>query len=56
MNFGLPEILIIAFIVVLLFGAKRLPLLAKGLGSSLKSFKKGLQDGEHDAKNDDKMN
>jgi sec-independent protein translocase protein TatA len=44
MNFGMTEILIIAFIIILLFGAKKLPELAKGIGSSIKQFKKGLDD------------
>jgi sec-independent protein translocase protein TatA len=48
MNFGLTEIIIIAAIIILLFGARKLPELAKGLGSSIKEFKKGL-----DNKNDE---
>lgn len=48
MNFGLTEILIVAFIIILLFGAKRLPELARSLGSSIKSFKKGINDKEDD--------
>jgi sec-independent protein translocase protein TatA len=39
-NFGGMELLLILFIVLLLFGAKRLPELAKGLGQSIKEFKK----------------
>lgn len=46
MNFGLTEILIILVIVLILFGAKRIPDLAKSLGSSIKDFKKGLSDEE----------
>ena len=46
MNFGMTEILIVAFIIVLLFGAKKLPELAKGLGSSIKQFKKGIDEDE----------
>ena len=38
---GLPELLIILVIVVLIFGANRLPQLARGLGSSVKNFKEG---------------
>jgi len=45
-SLGLPELLIILFIVVLIFGANRLPSLARGLGSSVKSFKEGMKDGE----------
>lgn len=40
---GLTELLVILFIVILLFGAKRLPMLGKALGSSIKNFKKGLK-------------
>lgn len=45
-SLGLPELLIILFIIVLIFGANRLPSLAKGLGSSVKNFKEGMKDGE----------
>lgn len=47
MPIGTPEILVILLIVVLLFGAKRLPDTARGLGRSLRIFKaetKGLTD------------
>ena len=37
---GTPEILIIAVVLVLLFGAKKIPDLMKGLGSGVKEFKK----------------
>jgi sec-independent protein translocase protein TatA len=40
-NLGLPELLIILFILVLLFGAKRLPDLARSLGQSIRAFKEG---------------
>jgi sec-independent protein translocase protein TatA len=43
---GLPELVIILLIVLLLFGASRLPEVAKGLGSSIAAFKKGLDDSE----------
>lgn len=52
MNFGMTEILIIAFIIILLFGAKRLPELAKSLGSSVKQFKKGIDESEEKDKNE----
>jgi sec-independent protein translocase protein TatA len=38
---GLPELLIILLVVVLLFGAKRLPEIARSLGKSLNEFKRG---------------
>ncbi len=43
-NLGAGEIIIILFIVVLLFGGKKIPELAKGLGEGVKAFKKGLND------------
>lgn len=42
---GLPEILIILFVVLLLFGAKKLPELSRSLGKSLSEFKKGREEG-----------
>ena len=41
MRFGLPEIILILLSVIILFGAKKIPELAKGLGKSLSEFKKG---------------
>ena len=37
---GAPEIILILFIILLLFGAKKLPELAKGLGKGINEFKK----------------
>ncbi|MFM7281276.1 MAG: twin-arginine translocase TatA/TatE family subunit [Planctomycetia bacterium] len=42
---GMPEILIIAAIVLLLFGARKLPELARSLGGSVNEFKKGMAEG-----------
>jgi len=42
---GLTEIILILAVVLLLFGARRLPGLARSLGQSLSEFKKGRQDG-----------
>ena len=44
MRLGLPELLIILTILLLLFGAKRLPGLAKSLGKSTRGFKSGLEE------------
>lgn len=44
MKIGWTEILIILALILLLFGAKRLPELARSLGKSLKEFKKGVQE------------
>lgn len=43
---GGPELIVILFIVVLLFGATKLPQLAKGLGQSIKEFKKASKEGD----------
>ena len=43
---GTPEIIVIAIVIFLLFGATRLPQLAKALGQSKRAFKEGLDDGE----------
>jgi len=40
---GLPELLIILVIIILLFGSRRIPDLAKGLGEGIRGFKTGLQ-------------
>ena len=42
-SLGLPELLIILFIVVLIFGANRLPGLARGIGGAVKEFKDGMK-------------
>jgi sec-independent protein translocase protein TatA len=44
-NVGWSELLIVLVIVLVLFGAKRLPELAKSMGSSLNAFKKGMKNG-----------
>lgn len=47
---GWPEIVFILVIVILLFGAKKLPELARGLGQSLGEFKKARDDFEREIK------
>lgn len=47
---GTPEILLIVFAILLLFGARKLPELARGLGSSVNEFKKGMAEGVKDDK------
>ena len=49
-SLGVPELLIILFIVILIFGANRLPGLAKGMGSAIKNFKDGMKDDAADHK------
>ena len=43
-NFGGPDVLIILLIVLILFGAKKLPDLARGLGQSVNEFRKARED------------
>ena len=43
-SFGAGEIIIIALIVLLLFGGKKIPELMKGIGKGVKSFKDGMKD------------
>ena len=51
---GTPEIILIAIVILVLFGAKKIPELMKGLGKGVKEFKKASLDIEDDIKNDDK--
>jgi sec-independent protein translocase protein TatA len=46
---GLPEILLILGVLLLLFGARKLPELARSLGKSTKEFKAGMKDGADEA-------
>ncbi len=43
-NLGLSEVLIIAFVVLLLFGGKKIPELMRGIGKGVSSFKQGMND------------
>jgi sec-independent protein translocase protein TatA len=52
-NLGTSEIVIIAILVLLLFGGKKIPELMKGLGKGVSQFKRGLKDVEDDIKLDD---
>ncbi len=48
MGLGAPEIVGIVIVVLVLFGGKKIPELAKGLGSGIKNFKKALKDDKDD--------
>lgn len=50
---GLSEILVIAGIAVLLFGAGQIPKVAKSIGEGLKEFKKAIKETKDDDKDDD---
>ena len=49
---GMQEILVIALIVLLLFGGKKIPELMKGLGKGVKSFKDGMKETSIDDEKD----
>lgn len=53
MGLGLQEILIIALIILLLFGGKKIPELMKGLGKGVKSFKDGMKEDSEEKKPED---
>ena len=44
LGLGTPELIIILVILVLLFGATKLPQLSRSIGSSMKELRKGMQD------------
>ena len=47
-NLGPTEIILIVLVIFLLFGATRLPQLAKALGQSKKAFREGIDEGERE--------
>ena len=52
---GAPELIIALVVILLLFGAKRIPELARGLGSGVREFKAGTKEGQlEDKKNKEK--
>ncbi len=55
---GMPsgiELFVIAAVILLLFGGKKIPELAKGLGSGIKNFKKAVKDDEVEVENVEKI-
>ncbi len=51
---GLSEVLVIALVVLLFFGGKKIPELMKGLGKGVRSFKDGMKEVESGLNGDDK--
>jgi sec-independent protein translocase protein TatA len=47
---GLPEMLIILVIIMLIFGASRLPEIGKGIGQGIKNFKGSMKEADSDTK------
>ena len=56
MNFGTTEIILIVAVLFLLFGASRLPQLAKSLGQSRKAFKEGMREAEEEERAEKQLN
>lgn len=50
---GMPEILLIALFILLIFGGKKIPELMRGMGKGVSEFKKGMTDVESEIKKDD---
>lgn len=53
-NMGATEIILIVLAILILFGAKKIPELAKGIGKGMKEFKKAVREVEEDIQLDDK--
>jgi sec-independent protein translocase protein TatA len=49
-NLGATEIILIVLVILLLFGAKKIPELAQGLGKGMREFKKAVKDVEEEVK------
>ena len=45
MNLGIPELIVILFLVLLIFGASRLPEIGRGIGKGIKNFKEAAKEG-----------
>lgn len=50
MNLGMPEIIVIAIAVLILFGAKKIPEFAQGLGKGIREFKRAMNGAEDEIK------
>lgn len=53
---GIQELLVILLIVIIIFGASKLPQLGKGMGEGIRNFKRGLKSDDGQDKGDTKSN
>ncbi len=53
---GLPELLVILFIILIIFGAGKLPQIGEGLGKGISNFKRSLKQDDEDSPNQEKYN
>ena len=47
---GIPELIIILAIIILIFGANRLPEIGRGIGKGIRNFKDATKEGQNDTK------
>ncbi len=50
---GMSEIIVIAFVILLLFGGRKIPELMRGLGKGVRSFKEGMNEVERNIRTED---
>jgi sec-independent protein translocase protein TatA len=55
MGLGIGELLLVIALVVLFFGAKRIPQIARGVGEGIRNFKQGLGEGDGEDDDDPKL-
>jgi sec-independent protein translocase protein TatA len=48
-SLGVPELAIIFLIIIVLFGANKIPQIGKGIGEGIRNFKKGMHEGDDEA-------
>ncbi len=53
-NIGVPELLVILFMILIFFGPKKIPEIAQGLGKGIREFRKAARELDTELKKDDK--